>query len=152
MIIIGSFRHSIELEQALYKLERLGIPRQQLLVVCMDSEPKDLGVDKKKAEETYSKGFEIGIACATALSVIGTIVGFAMPWGPIIAGLCAGIIGFLIGFGIVVILHRQIRPPSHRSAEVTVIVQCNAEQSEQVQQLLWSNQSLAVGLAYASME
>ncbi|MFD1953034.1 hypothetical protein ACFSL6_02285 [Paenibacillus thailandensis] len=152
MIIIGTFRHSIELEQALVKLEKIGIAQNQLLVVCMDSDAKEYVSAKQKKEDSYSKGIEVGLACATALSVIGTSVGFIMPWGPIISGLAAAFIGFGIGFGIIVIIQKPKIRHSKKSPEVTVIVQCDADQSELVQKAMWTNHALAVGLAYASTE
>lgn len=152
MIIIGTFQHSIELEQALSKLEEIGITRNQLLVVCMDTDSKDFSSYKQKPESSHSRGVEIGIACATALSVIGTSVGFILPWGPIICGLIASIVGFCLGFGIHAIIQRPIRRRSKKKPEVTVIVQCKTDQSEHVQKVMWINHALTVGLAHASTE
>ncbi len=151
MIIIGTFLHSIELEQALYKLESIGIVRDQLLVVCMESDFK--GSTKLKEDRPNSNGVEIGIACATALAVIGASVGFILPWGPILCGLAAVIIGFFLGFGIHTVIRRPIlRRHLKKKPDVTIIVQCSADQSGFVQEVMWINHALTVGLAHAYNE
>lgn len=153
MIIIGTFQHSIELEQALAMLEKIGVSPNHLLVVCMDSDSKDFSSDKKQiAEGSYSKGIETGIACATALSVIGTSMGFILPWGPIFCGLIASIIGFFLGFGIYVVIQKPITRRTKKKPEVTVIVQCNADQSDQIRKVMWTSHALSIGLAHASPE
>jgi hypothetical protein len=152
MIIIGTFQHSIELEYALSKLESLGIARERLLVVCMDQVSKEFQFDQKKKESSHSKGVEIGIASATALSVIGTSLGFMWTWGPIIWGIIAAFIGFSLGFGINALLSGKNRQQSKHKADVTVIVQCRAIQADDVQQVMWANRALTVGLAHASAE
>lgn len=48
MIIIGTFKHSIELEYALTKLESIGIAKERLLIVCMDHTAKELQSDQQK--------------------------------------------------------------------------------------------------------
>ncbi|MDQ0116126.1 hypothetical protein [Paenibacillus harenae] len=153
MIIIGTFRHSIELEQALVMLEKIGVSPNRLLVVCMDSDSNDFSSNKKNIDEgSYSKSIEVGMACATALSVVGTSVGFILTWGPIIWGLLASIIGFCLGFGITAIIQRPITRRLKKKPEVTVIVQCHADQSDQIREAMRTNHALSIGLAHASAE
>lgn len=153
MIIIGTFAHSIELEQALSQFEKLGIARRQLLVVCMDSQSKQSPEEQLSPEGSSSaNGVEVGLATGTALSVIGTCVGFNLSWGPIIWGLITAIIGFFLGFGI----HAMVRKPLERlpkvNPEVTVIVQCPEDQFERVRNVMWKHRALSVGRADASTE
>ncbi|MMZ61591.1 hypothetical protein D3C76_444300 [compost metagenome] len=151
MIIIGAFMHSIELEQALFKLETIGIDRDQLLVVCMTSDFN--GSNTHQAEGPNTTGVEIGIASATALSVIGVSVGFILPWGPILCGLTTVFIGFFLGFGIHAVVQRPLKRRFKKTTpEVTVIVQCHENQSQSVTEILCANHALAVGHARASVE
>lgn len=155
MIIIGTFKHSIELEHALIQLESIGIPRERLLVVCMDKESKTFRSDQQKKENSLTTGIEIGMACATAMSVIGTSLGFVWTWGPVIWGLMAALIGFCLGFGFHALFaknHKRNNRYNRHKAEVTVIVQCPASHADEVQQVMWTNQAMTVGLAHASAE
>lgn len=115
MIVIGAFRHSLDLEQALSVLERSGIPRKQLLVVAMDGEPDVPMPYSSRTKDLHSQGVELGFACATGLAVIGASTGFIAPWGPILGGLAAAILGFGIGFG--TLDSRQTAPSSADAEE-----------------------------------
>ncbi|CAM3091069.1 hypothetical protein PALU110988_00495 [Paenibacillus lupini] len=153
MIIIGTFQYSIELEYALCQIESIGIAREQLLVVCMDKESQAFQSDQPIQESSLSKGVEIGIACATALSVIGTCFGFIWTWGPVIWGIIAAFIGFSLGFGIHAIFSKKSRRKQDKQkSDVTVIVQCQDLQADAVQKVMWGNRALSVGLAPASAE
>ncbi|MEF2968687.1 hypothetical protein V3851_23070 [Paenibacillus sp. M1] len=152
MIIVGTFRYSLELEQALSDLETLGINRDQLLVVCMDSDAGDFLSLKQRAAGSNSNGIEIGLACATALSVIGSSVGFILSWGPVIWGLITAFIGFGLGFGINAVFRKYGRQRTRNNPEITVIVQCKTDNFEHVQKVMWSNHALTVGHAHASTE
>ncbi|WP_201007771.1 hypothetical protein [Paenibacillus glycanilyticus] len=152
MIIIGTFKHSIELEHALTKLESLGLSKERLLVVCMDKESKTFQSDKPNKESSLSTGIEIGLAFATGLSVIGTSLGFIWTWGPVIWGLIFAFIGFFLGFGINTVFAKKHQEHNRHKAEVTVIVQCQAAQADEVQQVMWTNRALTVGLTQASPE
>ncbi|TCM91052.1 hypothetical protein EV294_109129 [Paenibacillus sp. BK033] len=152
MIIIGTFMHSIELEHALTKLESIGVSKERLLVVCMDKESKIFQSDKPNKASSLSTGVEIGLACATAMSVIGTSLGFIWTWGPVIWGLIFAFTGFCLGFGINAIFVNKHKRHNKFKSEVTVIVQCQAWQADEVQQVMWTNRALTVGLAQASPE
>ncbi|WP_127492606.1 hypothetical protein [Paenibacillus glycanilyticus] len=152
MIIIGTFTHSIELEHALTKLESIGIARERLLVVCMDKESNTYRSEQQSQASSLSTGVEIGLACATALSVIGTSLGFIWTWGPVIWGLIFAFIGFGLGFGINAIFLNKHATHNRHKAEVTVIVQCQAKQADEVQQVMWASRALTVGLTQASPE
>ncbi len=151
MIVIGAFRHSLDLEQALSVLERSGIPRKQLLVVAMDGEPDVPMPYSSRTKDLHSQGVELGFACATGLAVIGASTGFIAPWGPIIGGLAAAILGFGIGFGIRWVHARRLRlrPMPKNLPEVTVIVRCAEHQSPRVLEIMWTYNAMTVGLADA---
>lgn len=146
MLIIGTFEHSVELEQALVVLEHSGISRKYIMVVPMDIDPQNPTQFISNAHERYYKGIEVGIACATASSVIGTSVGFILAMGPVFWGLTAACVGFAIGFGIYLL----VRKGSHRHLpkrlpEITVIVQCSKDQSILVMETMSRYRVLTVG-------
>jgi hypothetical protein len=148
LLIIGTFEHSIELEQVLAVLEHSGIYRNHILVVPMDTAPKSPIQFIDKIGDLYPKGIEIGIACATACSVVGTSVGFIFKWGPIFWGLIAALMGFTIGFGLYLLLNRgTYRHLPKKLPEITVIVQCPENQSVLVMETMWEYRVLSVGQA-----
>lgn len=100
-----------------------------------------------KAKDLYYKGIEVGMACATAFSVIGTSAGFILVWGPIIWGLLAAFIGFIFGFGIYLLAKKftRYRQLPKRLPEVIVIVQCEQEQYKLVSETMWKYRALTVG-------
>jgi len=151
MIVIGAFRHSLDLEQALSLLEKSGIPRGQLLVVAMDGEPDVPMPYSSRTKDLHSQAVELGFACATGLAVIGASTGFIAPWGPIIGGLAASLLGFGLGFGIRYLYarRRRLQPLPKNLPEVTVIVRCAEHQSPRVLEIMWSHQAMTVGMADA---
>ena len=146
MLIIRTFEHSIELEQVLSVLKNSGIPSNHMLVVPMDTHPKTPVQFISKSRDLYSKGFEVGMACATASSVVGTSVGFILRLGPIFWGLTAAVIGFTFGFGLYILVkkgtHRHL---PKKLPEVTVIVQCPEDHTTLVMDIMWKYRVLTVG-------
>ncbi|TKC16783.1 hypothetical protein [Robertmurraya kyonggiensis] len=136
MLVIGLFKQSIELEQALAELENKMIPKEHVLVTFMDK--------KNKEQEHRVHPFEIGMCFGTAGAVIGATCGFAMTLGPIIWGLIGLIIGYWVGAGIHFLVHirKKASPFLH---EVTVIVQCSKEQFLHVRELFWEYGALSIG-------
>lgn len=148
MLVIGTFEHSIELEQLLATLEYSSISRNYILVVPMVIDPKSPTQFISKSRDLYSKGIEVGIACATASSVVGTSIGFILTWGPIFWGLIAAFIGFTIGFGLYLLAKKgTLRHLPKTLPEITVIVQCPEDQSALVMETMWKYRVLTVGRA-----
>lgn len=141
MVIIGIFEQSIELEQALAELENSSIPKKHIRTVFMDNDPK-----KNNFREHAPHAFEIGISVATGFSVIGASFGFVMTWGPILWGLITAIVGFYIGLGLYYLVKKQRGQKKSNNREVTVLIQCNENQSYHIQNVLWNYQALSVGL------
>lgn len=145
MIIVGTFKHSIELEQALAVLENSFIAKDQILVVFMDGTPTANYLYKK---DIHSNAFEIGIGSATGSAVIGACIGFILTWGPIIWGLIAAFSGFAIGYGIYYFTNKNmanINLPK-KTPDVTIIIKCTENQSNGIKEVLWEYQALTVGI------
>ncbi|NPV91019.1 MAG: hypothetical protein HPY50_09630 [Firmicutes bacterium] len=146
MLVVGTFEYSLELEQALAELERDVISRSKILVVSMDTEPNTFNQFVRRPNDLLYKGIEVGIACATAFSVVGTSVGFALTWGPIIWGLGSALAGFVTGFGIYYLFKkRNYRRLPKNLPEITVIIQCPDVRSREVMGIMWKYRALTVG-------
>ncbi|RAP74222.1 hypothetical protein [Paenibacillus montanisoli] len=151
MLIVSTFEHTLQLEQALAVLEKKGINKESILVIPMDLYDKNPHELLIRAEDIRVRGFEIGTALATALGVIGASVGFKLKWGPIAWGLIYAFIGMLIGFGAVCLVRmwkgeRPIaRSPRRPLPEVTVIVHCGEGQSDEIRNIFWQYRAISVG-------
>ncbi|MCX7749580.1 MAG: hypothetical protein N2645_22195 [Clostridia bacterium] len=152
MLIIGTFEHSIELEQALAELEHSGILRSHILVVPMDIYPITSDRFMNKSNDFYNKGIEVGMACATACSVVGVSIGFILSLGPIFWGLATAFTAFMIGFGLYCLFNKNThRHLPKKLPEVTVVVQCQANQSIPVEEIMWKYRVLTVGRVLESL-
>lgn len=148
MLVIGTFEHSIELEEALVVLEHNGISRNHILVVPMDTDSTPPSQYIGKSRDRLYKGTEVGMACATASSVIGISIGFVLTWGPIIWALIFALIGFAIAFGIFMLTNKDNhRHLPKKLPEITVIVQCLEDQSILVMETMWKYRVITVGRA-----
>lgn len=97
-------------------------------------------------DDLKSKGIEVGMASATALSVVGTSVGFILYLGPIFWGLASGLIGFLLGFGLYFLFKKsKSRNLPQILPEILVIVQCTEQQSRSISEIFWKYRALTVG-------
>ncbi|AEI38925.1 hypothetical protein [Paenibacillus mucilaginosus] len=151
MLVIGTFEHRVELEQALLQLEYQGVPQRCILAVPMAVTPQGPFKYSGQPSDLSAKSFEVGMACATAFSVLGISAGFVLEPGPILCGILAAVGGFFLGQG----LYRKytassgqlspLRAP--RLPEVTVIVRCSRQQVPQVAEVMWKHHALTVGEA-----
>ncbi|MDF2963605.1 MAG: hypothetical protein K0S39_5340 [Paenibacillus sp.] len=149
MLIVCTFEHSVELEQALSVLAENGIHETQILAVPMDSHPNKSFAFASEASEQVHRAFEVGMACATACSVLGTSYGFILEWGPLIWGLTSALGGFGLGYGIYRYFfeprNQKKRLKASRLPEVTVIIRCAANKYSEICKVLWRYQALTVG-------
>lgn len=144
MLIFGIFEQSIELEQALAELENISISREHILVVFMDNNHK-----QHNYKEHSPHAFEIGISCGTGGAVIGASSGFVLTMGPIIWGLIGAAIGFSLGLSASFLYKKMKAYPSQtrKTHEVTVVIQCQEDQANQISDVLWKYQALSIGSA-----
>ncbi|HWJ77025.1 MAG TPA: hypothetical protein VNR61_02990 [Niallia sp.] len=146
MIIVGTFYQSIDMEIALSQIEKRGIPAEKMLVIFMN-EYLPVRSNKNQLKDIHSSSFEIGIAFATGLAVIGSSLGFKFFLGPIITGVLAAIIGFSIGYSIYYFTNRKksLTKPIKQN-EVTIIIECPNEQKLEISELLWRHKAISVGI------
>lgn len=143
MLIMGIFEHTLELEQVLTELEHNGIGRSGIMVVPMD---RTEGRPFRYMEWT-SRAPEVGMACATAGSVIGVSAGFGLDWGPLIWGLIAAAGSFAAGYGAYGFLHKRWKMRGHASikADVAVVVRADEGRAEYIRKTMWQYRAISVG-------
>ncbi|WP_308639512.1 hypothetical protein [Paenibacillus silvisoli] len=153
MLIISTFEHSIEVEQALAVLETIGVERSKIMTVMMDNH--DERIDKSATSHPNKKtlAFEYAMASATACSVVGISFGFITYWGPIIWGIISANAGFIAGYTITRLFQsryfKHVFRVKERLPELAVIIDCEDGRFPDVQRVLWEYEALSVGTIHS---
>lgn len=149
MNVFSTFEHSIKLELAIIALLQEGIQRDRVFAVPLTNRK----VERRLFDTMHSSDgvslVSTGAAIGTALSVVGASVGFSLRWGPIYWGLIGALCGFLIGFLINLFLNALIKKRRRllrgKNPQVILIVDCDEQQADAVENILWH--CLALGVA-----
>lgn len=147
MQLYSTFDNNIFLEMAIATLEKRGIIKANIYAVPLDSRQVERKMFDSIHQSDGTSLIDIGIALATAFSVIGICVGFIWPWGPIFWGLFAALIGFLLGFAIrlfMVGIGKKRKRANGKVSEVILIIDCEEKQAELVENILWEHFAMGV--------
>jgi hypothetical protein len=147
--IFSTFEHSVKLELALSALEKEEINKESLFVVPLTNRK----VERRLFDTIHnSDGVSListGAAIGTAFSVVGASVGFSLNWGPIYWGLIGAGSGFLLGVLIDLFINKVIKKRQRllrgKNPQVILIVECDDNQADDVEDILWH--CLALGIA-----
>lgn len=150
MHIFSTFEHSQYVELALSSLETKGITKEQILAVPLENR-----VEERKLLDTIHQSdgvsiIDLGMALATACSVVGASIGFVLKWGPIYWGLLTAFIGFGVGLLVKVwkykVFEKNKRLLKGKKTEIIVVVHCRKEEAPLIEAIMWEH--LALGVAY----
>lgn len=148
MQLFSTFEHSIFIEMALSTLEKKGIKKENIFVVPLDNRTEQRKIFDDLHRSDGTSLIDIGIALATALSVVFASIGFKLAWGPIYWGLIGAAAGFLLGFVIrlftELIVKKKRRLLKGFQSEIIVIVDCEELQGEMIENVLFSHYALGV--------
>ncbi|WP_257348045.1 hypothetical protein [Pseudalkalibacillus decolorationis] len=149
MQIFSTFENSGYLELAISLLEQKGIKKENIFAVPLDNRREE-----RKLFDTLHRSdgvslVDVAMALATGFSVIGASVGFILAWGPIFWGLIGAVSGFILGLGIKLFVLKVVKKKQNllrrgKHSEVILIVDCEEEQAQLVEEILWEH--LAIGL------
>ncbi len=149
MQIYAILENNIYIEMAIATLEKNGIPKASIYAVPLDNRGEDRKLFDGLHRSDGTSLIDIGVALATAFSVIGTSIGFELAWGPIYWGLIASFIGFVLGVAIRLftekVLKKRKRLLKGKHPEVILIIECEKTMTELVENILWKH--FAVGVA-----
>ena len=149
MQLIATFESSLCIELAISALEKQGIKKENIFAIVLDNRAETRKVFDSIHSSDGTTFIDIGMALATAFSVIGASIGFKLSWGPIYWGLISAFIGFVLGFSIrlftELVLKKKKRRIKGKSAEIILIIDCEETQAELIENILWDH--LALGLA-----
>lgn len=148
MQLFSTFESNSYLEIAILMLEKKGIKKQNIFAVPLDNRTEERKVFDTIHRSDGTTLIDIGIALATAFSVIGASIGFKLSWGPIYWGLIGALIGFVVGFAIRLftekVLKKRRRLLKGKQSEIILIIDCEESQAEFVENILWNHYALGV--------
>ncbi|HZG77922.1 MAG TPA: hypothetical protein VEZ72_18870, partial [Paenibacillus sp.] len=87
MQLFSTFEHSMFLELAIAALEKYGIRKERMLVVPLANRKEERKLFDTLHRADGASLIDLGMALATAFSVVSASVGFMLAWGPIYWGL-----------------------------------------------------------------
>ncbi|WP_313798972.1 hypothetical protein [Cytobacillus sp.] len=148
MQLFSTFETTGYLEMAISTLEKNGIQKENIFAVPLDNRTEDRKVFDTLHRSDGTSLIDIGMALATAFSVIGASIGFKLAWGPIYWGLIGAFAGFVLGFAIRLFIELVIKKKKKglkgKQAEIILIVDCEESQGDLVENILWNHFALGV--------
>lgn len=133
---------------AISTLEKHGILKENIFAVPLDNRIEDRKIFDTIHRSDGISFIDIGVAMATAFSVIGASIGFKLTWGPIYWGLISAFVGFVLGFVIrlfiELILKKRKRVRKGKHSEIILIIDCDEAKAELVESILWDHFALGV--------
>lgn len=143
MHIISTFRHSALLELALTDLEQRGISKENIFVANMEKFTPSIH-DRRKIQQVSANKYEWSFFFGAIFMLLGGIYGFIWTWGPILWSLIGLIFGAFLGAIISLIINKNKWFQKESPAEVVLIVECEKNQLELVEEILWGHNALGV--------
>ncbi|WP_342539846.1 hypothetical protein MHI39_17380 [Heyndrickxia sp. FSL K6-6286] len=148
MQLYSTFENSIFLEMAIATLEKKGINKENIFAVPLDNRTEERKMFDSIHRSDGTSLVDIGMALATGFSVIGASIGFKLSWGPIYWGLISACIGFVLGFIIRLfiecVIKKRKRILKGKHSEVILIINCEENQAEFIENILWGHFALGV--------
>jgi hypothetical protein len=149
MQLFSTFESNTYLELAIAALEKNGVNKEDIFAVPLENRTGDRKVFDSTHHSDGTSLIDIGMALATAFSVIGASIGFKLAWGPIYWGLIGAFIGFVLGLAIrltnELILKKKKRILRGKYSEIILIIECHEVKSEVIENILWNH--FAIGVA-----
>ncbi|KUP07849.1 membrane protein [Bacillus coahuilensis p1.1.43] len=148
MQIFSTFEQSINIELAICTLEKNGIQKHQIFAIPMNNrKASPHHFDTIHSSDGVSL-IDIGMALATAFSVITASIGFDLKWGPIVWGIIGAVSGFILGFLIRLVSLKAVKKRTNwnkgTQTDVILIIECTNEQMSFVETILWEHKALGL--------
>jgi hypothetical protein len=146
--LFSTFESNAFLEMAISSIEKKGIKKESIFAVPLDNRTVDRRVFDSTHRSDGTSLIDIGMALATAFSVIGASIGFQLAWGPIYWGLISAFCGFVLGFAIRIInemvLKKKKRLLKGNQSDIILIIECEETHADAIEKILWNHYALGV--------
>ncbi len=143
MQLFATFDSNDYLEIAIAAIEKKGIKSENIFAVPLDKRTEDVRLYDTLHQSDGTTLIDIGVALATAFSVIGASIGFKLTWGPIYWGLISAALGFILGFAIrlyvELVYKKKKRARKGKFAEIILIIDCEESLAAHVESILWEH-------------
>jgi hypothetical protein len=144
--IFSTFEHSTNLELAITVLEKNRIQKENIFAVPLTNRKTERRLFDSIHSADGISLLSTGAALGTAFAVIGASVGFKLAWGPIYCGLIGVTGGFFLGVCIDLLYYKVIKKQQRlmrgKNAEVILIIECEENQADIVEDILWHHFAL----------
>lgn len=148
MQLFSTFESNLYIEMAISTLEKKGIKKENIFAVPLDNRTEERKFFYSIHRSDGITLVDIGMALATAFSVVGASIGFKFSWGPIYWGLIGAFTGFVLGFVIrlftEIFLKKKKRVLRGMHSEIILIIDCEEIQAELIENILWNHFALGV--------
>lgn len=145
MYIVSNFTHTIKLETAITAIQMKGVPKENILAVPMDKRHEGRHLFDTVDDSDSLSMLDLPMISAAVFAVFGLIYGFVLAWGPIAWALIGTVCGFGIGLLVKLITtHRRSRRRRAAEPAVVLLIACEADQMDMIQETLWANSALGV--------
>lgn len=146
MYVFSVFELTSKLEEALTSLETKGISKNAILAVPLNRRNEGKNLFDTAHYSDNASTLALPFVFATMGSFLGGVIGFQLHWGPVLWCLIGGVAAGLFGLCISVI--RAVIKKRHQAGTskggVVVVVKCEQNQNDDVQQILWNNTAMGV--------
>jgi hypothetical protein len=146
MLIVATFKHSAYLELALKQMEQKGISKHDMIVAPLTKQSEITDeLDWKLIHQNGKSQYDNIFIFATIFMLLGAIYGFVLAWGPIIWAIIGIIIGGFFGFLVDYFIRKKApKNIDNNSSEIVLMVQCNTQQIESIDKILWNHQAIGI--------
>lgn len=146
--IFSTFEHTSNLELTISSLEKQGLKKESIYAVPLTTRKMDRKLFDTMHQSDGISLISTGAVLGTALAVVGASIGFKLKWGPIYWGLIGAVGGFLIGYLIDLyinkVVHKRHRLKHGSRADVILIVECEDNEADSVENTLWHFYALGI--------
>ncbi len=129
------------MELAITVLEKNGIHKENIFAVPLTNRKTERRLFDSIHNADGISLFSTGAVLGTAFAVIGASVGFKLAWGPIYYGLIGTSVGFILGICIDLFYYKVIKKQRRllrgKYSEVILLIECEEEQADTVENILW---------------
>jgi hypothetical protein len=149
MYIFATFKYNMEMELTLRELEELGLTKEQILVVPLDKIKYHTKTIDSMHKSDGRSLIDLAAIFGTIFMLLGVIYGYVFYLGPILWGLFGLVFGGIFGFLVDYFFTKRSESPlrTRRSdTDIIVMIQCTDDKQEKVEDVLWNNMVLGVGV------
>jgi hypothetical protein len=139
----------MEMELTLSELEELGLSKDQLLVIPLDKiKFQSKMIDSMHRSDGRSL-MDLSAIFGIIFMLLGVIYGFILYLGPVLWGLFGLVFGVLLGFLVDYNTTRKSEKNMRKhgsDADLVLMIRCEKEKQEKIEEVLWNNLVLGVGV------